>query len=292
MKYSVDSFPMSMAAAAASSSTFPLFSSLSPELRNQIWHDALPDEPGPALYFYIRKFRCPQRLSESNDKCYPENDRNNLNYEFQHDLSDDVQYEVPLAFVNREARGIALAWVYEQGLTMCSQDDRHYPVFARHFDPTRDALYLPFVVWDACLCDPDDRQCQPELFEHLVATKSEFRRIAVPRAILRSAFAILPTMFEYLPRLQVLYVILAKRPDLQSADNNKEVQGRWEIDSTQGGAFLWNYDRGDFDFGDGESIGAEDLDRTMGEDNGYFGEELARNHIRNFQVRFVFAGRG
>lgn len=99
-------------------------------------------------------------------------------------------------------------------------------------------------------------------------------------------------MLVYLPRLQVLYVILDKHPDLQSTDNNKEVQGRWEIDSTQGRAFFWNYDYDGFDFGDGEYIGDEDLYRVIEKDSGDLGDELAKNHIRNFQVRLVFAGRG
>ena len=69
----------------------------------------MPDKFGPALYFYRKEYWCPRRLSKSDEAYDPENDENNLNFEFRLDLLDDAQFEVPLVFVNREACGIALA---------------------------------------------------------------------------------------------------------------------------------------------------------------------------------------
>lgn len=133
-------FPKTMAVVATNSSIFPLFSSLPPELRNQIWRDAVPDKVGPALYFYRNGYWCPRRLSKSDKGYDPEKDENNLNFEYRHDLLDDAQFEVPLVFVNLEARGIALAWVREQGIEIRFCENRQHPIFVRPCDPMRDAL--------------------------------------------------------------------------------------------------------------------------------------------------------
>lgn len=99
-----------MVAAATNSSTFPHFSSLPPELRHQIWREALPDRDGPALYPYRTGDAYANPTRGNTDVC-------NVNFEFRHDLLGPVPVEVQqqLVFVNREARGIALAWVREQG---------------------------------------------------------------------------------------------------------------------------------------------------------------------------------
>lgn len=278
-----------MAAAATNFSTFPLFSSLSPELRNQIWRDALPVKVGPALYFYRKGCWCPRRLSKSNEGYDPENDENNLNFEFGHDLLDDVQFDVPLVVVNREARGIALGWVREQDIEIRPREDRQYPVFVRPFDPMRDALYIALDKWNDFLCEPDDRQFQPDLFGQLVDIKPDLTRIAVPEALLRSEIITLPEMFRYFFHLKVLFIIVDAQSDLQSADNDMKVQRRWEFESTQGRAFFWNDNRDSFDFGDSEYIGDEALCRLIEKANKGLGEGLAKNHIRSFEIRPVFA---
>lgn len=280
-----------MAAAATNSSTFASFSSLPRELRDQVWRDALPDKVGPALCFYRKGCWCPRRLSTSDEGYDPENDENNLNFEFRHDLLDDIQFEIPLVSVNREARGIALTWVREQGIEIRPRGDRQYPVLVRPFDPMRDALYIALDKWDDFLCEPDDRQFQPDLFELLVDIKSDLTRIAVPEALLRSEVATLPEMFRNFFNLKVLFIIVDAQPDLQSADNDVKVQRRWEFESTQGGAFFWDDDRGCFDLGNSEYIGDEAVYRLIEKANKGLGEGLAENHIRSFEIRPVFAVR-
>ncbi|KAI4128809.1 MAG: hypothetical protein LQ347_004030 [Umbilicaria vellea] len=280
-----------MAAAATNSSTFPLFLSLPQELRNQIWRDALPGKVGPALYFYRKGCWCPRRLSKSDEGYDTENDENNLNFEFRHDLLDDIQFEIPLGFVNAEARDISLAWVREQGIEIRPRKDRQYPVFVRPFDPMRDTLYVALDKWDDFLCEPDDRLSQPDLFEQLVDIKPDVTRIAVPEVLLQSEVATLPEMFRYFSNLKVLYIIVDAQPDLQSADNDMKVQRWWEFESTQGGAFFWDGDRGGFDSGNSEYIGDEALYRLSEEANKGLGEGLAKNHIRSFETRPAFAVR-
>ena len=127
---------------------FSLFSILPAELRNQIWQDALPDKVGQALYFYRKGCWCPRRLTEADEDYDPENDELNLNIEFFHDLLDYVQFEVPLFFVNHEARGITLSWIHEQGLKIHFREDRCSLIFERLFDPIHDTLYVPLNKWN------------------------------------------------------------------------------------------------------------------------------------------------
>ena len=84
----------------------------------------------------------PDPLSKSDEEYGPEYDENILFFEFRYDLLGDAQFEVPLVFVNCEARGIALAWVREQGIELRSRENRQNPIFVRPFDPMRDALYV------------------------------------------------------------------------------------------------------------------------------------------------------
>lgn len=179
-----------MAAAATNSSTFPLFSSLALELRNQIWRDALPNKVGPALYFYRKGCWCPRHLLQSDEEYDPKNHELNLNFEFRHDLLDVVQFKVPLFFVNREARNIALAWVREHGIEIRARENRQSPVFVCPFNPIRDVLYIALDKWDEFLREPDDRCFQPDLLEQFINVKpADVTRIAVPEALFRSEVA-------------------------------------------------------------------------------------------------------
>lgn len=63
--------------------------------------------------------------------------------EFRHDRLDHVQLEIPMAFVNREARSIALAWIRKQPPFIATRPRRNqHPIFVRPMDPEIDALYL------------------------------------------------------------------------------------------------------------------------------------------------------
>jgi hypothetical protein len=103
--------------------TFPLFSSLAPELRIQIWRDALPDRIKPALFFYRGQgCWCPRHLTEADNGWVPPEGELNLGLDFRTDLlGDDNQFRVPIYFVNREAHSIALAWLREQVCTITNQ---------------------------------------------------------------------------------------------------------------------------------------------------------------------------
>ena len=280
-----------MAAAISDPSVFPLFSGFPLELRRQIWRDALPVNIGPALYYYKNGCWGPRRLAESDEEYDHEDDRSNLLFEFRHDLLDDAQFEVPLVFVNREARGIAVAWAREQGIEIRG---RHYPVFVRPFDPTCDALYIANDQWDDFLRDPVDRHFQPDLLDQFVGIRCCISRIAISEALLRSEIATLCEIFEYFIRSRTILIIVDTQPDLQSADNDRNVQRRWEFESTQGGGFFWNdehscFDCKDKELGDSENISHEGFRRLLDGASKGLSEGLARNHVRSLEIRPVSA---
>ncbi|KAI1084593.1 hypothetical protein F5B20DRAFT_212414 [Whalleya microplaca] len=280
-----------MTSIAISSSTFHLFSALPPELRNQIWRYALPDKVGPALYFYRKGCWCPRRLTESDQGYHPEDDELNLNFDFRYDFLDDVQVEVPLAFVNREARGIALAWVREQGVEMRPRNNRSYPIFVRPLDPMRDALYITLDKWEDFIREPDERRFEPDLLNRLVDINPGITRIAISEALLQREGEALAEMFWNYYRVDSLLIIVNAQADLQPVDNDIQVQRRWEFESVQGETFLWNLDRRRFDFEDSEDsedTGDEDIYQRIAEVK-RLGRGLRDHDIHSFEVRLAFA---
>lgn len=87
----------------------------------------------------------------------------------------------------------------------------------------------------------------------------------------------------------MLFIVVDAQPDLQPADIDVKVQRRWEFESTQGGAFFWNYDRGSFAFEDSEYIGYKALCRLIEEAGKGLVKGLVSNDIRSFEIRPVFA---
>lgn len=280
-----------MAAAATDPPTFSLFTSLPQELRDQIWRDALPEDVGPTLSRYREGYWCPRRLLESDEGHDPDNDENNLNFEFRHDVLDDIRIEIALVHVNHEARDLALAWVREQGIEIRRREDRPSPVFVRPFDPTRDALYVPLDQWFHFIYELDNRLFQPDLFLRPVDCKSDLTRVAVPAALLQSEAASLHDMFRYLYNLKVLLIVVDPQPDPRSADDDVMVQYRWDFENVWGGAFFWNHDRGGFDAENTGHVGDEALYGLIEEAGRELGKGLVNDHIRSFEIRPVFAVR-
>jgi hypothetical protein len=273
-------------------STFLLFSTLPRELRDQIWRYALPNDIGPALFFFKKGCWCPRRRTAAEYRYDAENDENNLVFEWRADLLDDIEFEIPMVFVNREARGIVLDWIREQGFKTLPSEKAQQPFFLRSFDQTRDALYVGREKWIDFLCDPSDTLFQPELLNQHADVDSDLTRLALPEGLLQQDNWVddLPEMFRHFFGLRELLIIVGAQPNLQSVDNDKKVPQRWEFESAQRGALIWNDDRSDFDFEDGERVGDELLYRLMR--NGIdmaLREVLIQEHIHKFEIRPVIA---
>ncbi|KAI1088671.1 hypothetical protein F5B19DRAFT_411006 [Rostrohypoxylon terebratum] len=266
--------------------TFSLFSSLPPELRDQIWHDALPGDFGPAFYLYRKGYWRPRHLTESDEGYDATNDEHNLNFEFRYDLLDDVQFELPLAFVNREARRVALSWVRERGLKTRARGDSPYPLFQRPFDPARDALYVPLDKWDEFRCEPDDRLWEPDLYGRLVSIETEPTRLAIPEALFRREDAVISEMFRYFYHMRVLLVVVGEQPTPLPAE---EAQW-WEFESVPRGSFSWDSKNG-WTVDGADEHGGENPYKLADAIIREMDEVLPQNDIAKYEIRHVIAVR-
>ncbi|KAI1204950.1 uncharacterized protein F4807DRAFT_445119 [Annulohypoxylon truncatum] len=269
----------------ANSSSFSPFSCLPPELRDQIWHDALPGQFGPAIFIYRKGFWRPRRLTESDEGFDPSNDEHNLNFEFRYDLLDDIQFELPLAFVNREARNIALAWAREQGFKMRPRKGGQYPLFWRPFEPSRDVLFVPFDKWDEFRCEPDDRLWEPDLYGQLVSIETEPTRIAIPEALFRKEDALISGMFRYFYHMEVLLVVVNEEPTPIPAGTAE----RWEFESVPKGSFFWDSENGWTESGGEDHVGEENPYKLTEALIDELDDELPSNDITKFEIRHVIA---
>lgn len=251
----------------------------------------MPNKVGQALYFYRNGCWSPRQLT---DEGYgPENDELNLNFEFFHHLLHHVQFEVPLFFVNREARGIAYSWIHEQGIKICFHKGRQSLIFIRPFDPKHDTLYVPLNKWKEFLCEPFYRLLQPDLEHQSVSCDgTPWTRIAVPEALLQNEANPILELLEHYFGLTKLFIVVNAQPDLQPGDNDVKAQRRWELESTRGATFFWNIDHGRFEWGDGEDIGDKALYKLIVDASNRLGKELYFHHPQthyDFEVRPVLA---
>jgi hypothetical protein len=88
-----------------------------------IRHESLPQKDEPALFFYKKG-------------CWlatDDNDDDSLSLVFRHYFLNHVPVRVPLAFVNFEARSVALACVRQQGIRIVFCKERKCHVFVPPF---------------------------------------------------------------------------------------------------------------------------------------------------------------
>lgn len=175
-----------MTAATINSSTFSLFLSLVSELHNQIWHEALSEKIEPALYFYRKRCWCLLHLSRFDESYNPNNNKNNLVFRFRYNLLDDIQFEIPLIFINCEACSIALTWVHKQGIKICLCKHRQYLIFKHSFDSRRDVLYIALKKWNNFFCKLNNQLWQLNLVEELIDIEMKLTHIAVSEVLLWS----------------------------------------------------------------------------------------------------------
>lgn len=269
--------------AATGPSTFPRFSNLPPELRNQIWNEALLEKDRPALFPYIDGCWRPLYLLES-DEGYVAN-TDNIRLEFCDALLEPIQIEVPVYFVNHEARGATLAWADEQGVKIhfCKERRRH--VFARLFDNEQDTLYVALNNFGDFFIEPYNRLAEPDLFGRTVGSGASLRRIAVPAALFERMGGALEELFEWFRGIEVIFVIV-------NAHRGVEAQQKWETENTQGKALFYDYKHRRFDWGDGENICEEAIYRRIEEATEGVSEVIVDNLVTTFRsIRPVFAVR-
>lgn len=273
---------------ASTSSTFSL-PSLPPELRIQIWNDALPLNDKGAIFFYRKDCWAPRWLEESDAGYLAGCD--NIVFSFDLNLLEKVTVKehLPLASVNREARGSALAWAYKQGIEYPVNENVQQHAMVRSFDPTRDILFVR--TWHEFFIDASDRMFEPDLHERTISSHPVYARIAIPEAQLFADWEAIGDLFvEQWFWPDVLYIIINTPMYAQMEIESVGAQRRWEIVS-QGRPFIWNRQHLCFDLAEGESGEYENLYRRIGEVLEKLPEKLARERFHRLEIRPAIVGR-
>ena len=309
-----------MAATATSTSEFHHFMSLPLELRYQIWEDALPEESGPVLYFYKTGDWCLQDPLSRYEPCYSEENALKAHYKYRHDMLDAAQVKIPIFFVNREARRIALAWIYKHNIQIRDFTRKHEslpaPVFVKPFDPKDDTLYIAINRWTVFFHDPVHRWLGVPWISRMVCIHpASITRIAIPKALFRGKCKVAAQLAELLVitipfscydlyfadfqklqedwfcNIQSLSIVVDAPMDLKPVHNGMKMQSRWELKNLEGGAFIWNRDHRRFDF-----IGTKDaIDEALYNLIMKINKRLSKALVdddhptRSFEVRPVYA---
>lgn len=234
---------------------------------------------------------CPRHLQKSDPGWEPNEDLN-LRLDFRHDLLDHIEVEIPLFFVNWEARQAALAWMHKQNITLHFCKDKQCWVFTRPFDQTMDTLYISMDDITGFFIEPIDRLDEPDIFGQSIFVATDVTQIAAPAALFQDDVSFLPELFEWYSVLKRLFVVIDPQPCWGHYDR-PQVQGqRWEVKQTLGRIFVYNHSNRRFDSHDGNSeAGDETLYRQIEEACGYLSEMAARNKCDDLEIRPVFAAR-
>ncbi|KAF4967694.1 hypothetical protein FSARC_4754 [Fusarium sarcochroum] len=259
--------------------TFTLFPNLPPELRNQIWHQALPELSQPGLFSYHRKGCWQPKWLTPEDWDYYPGDYDNIRFEFRHDLIT-MPVEMPLFFVNCEARDIALPWIRDNDIEIRFSEDRLH--FIRRLDSELDALYLPMEKMLDFDMEPVDRMFEPDLIERMLSEITHLRHFAMSEEFFHTE-EILPEAWGSFG-IRVLYVIVGTQPD---------VQGQWELEEGEGKSVVWNIESRKFELENGVSICDEILYQLILEDKKGIGKALVDHHLADkpLEIRPVKAVR-
>ncbi|KAF5001609.1 hypothetical protein FGRMN_915 [Fusarium graminum] len=256
---------------------FTIFAHLPPELRLKIWQHALPklDEPGLAVY----KKGCWQpRFLTPSDSDYDEGQLDNIRFEFRYELLR-VSIEMPLVFVSREARAVALLWVQKNDIEMQCSGGRLS--FRRPMNYTIDALYLPLDRMDDFGAEPFDRGFEEDLIERHMTVESFVLHFAISDEFFRTD-TLIPESWNWFDRIKTLYVVLDQEPDEHDP---------WEIVEAKAWTLIWTSDSGfgwregevggdplcKFTWATGEYPYQRILERILGDTN-RLGESLSSNH--------------
>jgi hypothetical protein len=235
--------------------TFPHFSSFAGELRNQIWDFALPNaaELEPSLFYYRMGLWQWQHATDG------------IGYDllFRDDLLER-HIEAPIAFVNCEARSIAMTRIRELGL-MTRARSGQYPFFIRTFKPEVDAIYIkPNQIHDV-VQELIDTITDPAIEGRDYSMALRYRKIAMSEKSLVSNIGSVDRsegiegvadLLNYVCSVRELLVVVDAPADLQSAGVcNRDAMPLWTFCPAPGDAFSWSDTRRRFEFCGDERVG-------------------------------------
>lgn len=166
--------------------------------------------------------------------------RSSLRADFDPHLLDKTHVAIPIATINREARGAALFWMRQKlhasEVRYC--EDHRCSVFARVFDRRRDTLYIEANELMAFSWNPIDR-----LLDHGLPVKdSTITRLAISETSFRNLdFATFGMILDGAPDTNVVLVVVGAQPRCEN--NGLNVQRRWVAEDAGAYRLSWDLSR-------------------------------------------------
>ncbi|KAF2148515.1 hypothetical protein K461DRAFT_297926 [Myriangium duriaei CBS 260.36] len=295
------------------SRTFHSFSRLPPELRAKVWRYALPpSDLGLMLYEYKPDHRdlMLYYLSRLAAEARNNNDvATNITHETDEDANCDhwiVKFrkdciyclhfeQADLAFVNREARSLILAWTRNQYCFIRSRKPPRRSVLCRPFIPTRDILLVGALDWSDCMCEIEIRRSVAQR----LGTPSDIRHIAIHGDYKlwcqRSHWY--NNLFCFCRDIKILYVVFAPSGfTLSRHDTRRESRHvryrRWQVGPQLADACVWDPDSRRFASrteSDTSSLHRPSLSKRLLEFSEFLIESLVQYSIKAFEIRAVAA---
>jgi hypothetical protein len=265
-----------MAAETENPSVFTLLSKLPGELRNAIWTEAFLDavnEPRASLAPF--KPGCwPLRGTE---------EEQNLELRFRPELLD-VYMEIPLVYVNREARSVTVARSKKLGLKICTNDDED-PILIRPFETAVDVFFLASRQISQLIMEYYYHMSLPDILDRFFTSGAYVRAIALTEEVVREEANDIVELFNDHITVPQLLVIVNEPVELNSVLKDELEKHEWTVTYLSDGV-SWNGEEQRFE-GRGKS---EYLDkRTMSRLEKAF--RKLRFPFRPFEVRPVLARR-
>lgn len=274
---------------------FHPFPRLPAELRLQIWRETLPDLEGVTLHGYKKgcwDLRDPLP-EESNAPT-----RADKILDFRHELLDDVHIDMPIVFVNREARATALSWARAQGIKMDFNTEKACHVFVLPFNPWQDALFINSHKLDEFCVEPADRLAGLQFRGQSAYSNPEITQVALPHTALTSEISVFYDMIHWFPRLEVVYIIVDIEigediPKRLSAEDRRRAKERmkhqrWKASQAQGHSYAWDSKDRKFVRNIGTPIGFRSMYREIEE---YLtvgiAKVFAKKDVERFEIRPV-----
>lgn len=278
---------------------FHLFPCLPAELRLQIWQETLPELDGVTLHGYKKgcwDLRDPlPSESDAESGALASADKILV---FRHEMLDDVHIDMPIVFVNREARSTALSWARAQGVKMDFNAERGCHVFVLPYNPRQDALFINSHKLDEFCTEPADRLAGLQLRGQSAYSNPEITQVALPHTALTSEMAVFYDLIHWFPRLQVVYIIVdieigPTPPKFSTAEERARQKERmkhlrWKASQTQGHSYVWDNKDRKFVRNIGTPIGFRSMYREI-EDYLAVGiaKAFAKRDVERFEIRPV-----
>jgi hypothetical protein len=282
-----------MATTTTTPPSFALFTSLLPELREQIWREALPMVSASILFPYKKGcwiVRDPTKGETGFELGFPDH----LELLFLYESLDKLHFDIPMFFANSEARNIATTWLREQSLKFkvhsgpVSGHRQPSCTFARTFRPDRDILYVPDDKWADFHVEPIDLIAQPEYDNDYYNTTCEVSRLAISETLFTNGtLEELVDFWNY--RIEELFIIAGPQPGGAWAGGEDGTLERWELDSWNGGSYLWTNDSWEIDVENRQPVDEIRPLQKVIEDTIKYLEKLNgfRGYARELSIRLV-----